>query len=267
MSKMLTSLALFACIALAFAPHAATAQKTGNYPTAKFSEFVPVEPIEYFADVEISSAQGGVMMKYIKTLAKNEMLRYLSNETVLTAVAEVDKTGTMSYIPSRTSLKKKQYIITQDYVKFTTIEIRKEGEIVGEACVGVGLRLIANISAKAENINLGDLFAIGMAVKEKQAYGSLRIEVIGLQDPSITASIPLPSEISSASIQSAVQTMSTIKQKIYEEGIDLSPQILGIRAVKEGMTLAELNEALLQYHKIGKKNATQSPNATSTKID
>ena len=137
----------------------------------------------------------------------------------------------------------------------------------GEACVGVGIRLIANISSKAENVNLGDLFSIGMAVKDKQVYGSLRIEVIGLHDPSITSSIPLPSEISSATIQTMMQTMSMVKQKIYEDGIHLSPQIVGIRAVKEGVTLPELNEAMLAYHKIGKKNATQSPNSTSTKIE
>lgn len=230
-----------------------------NYPTAKYREFVPTEPIEYFADVELADDNGSINIKYIKSLNKSEMLKFLTNETVLTAVAEVDKNGNMSYIPSRTSGKKKQYIITMDYIKFATIELKKETEVIGEACVGVGLRLIANISSKAEDVNLGDLFAVGMAAKDKQVYGSLRIEVIGLHDPSITAAIPLPSEISSATIQSMMQTMATVKQKIYEDRISLSPQIIGVRAVKDGVTLTELNEALLGYHKIGKKNAPSKP--------
>jgi hypothetical protein len=264
LKKLLLSAALFA---ICIIPSLQAQNNAQNYPTMKYREFVPTEPIEYFADVELAEANGGVVMKYIKTLTKTEMLKFLTNETVLTAVAEVDKNGNMSYIPTRTSEKKKQYIVTMDYLKFSTIEIKKEGELIGEACVGVGIRLIANISSKAENVNLGDLFSIGMAVKEKQVYGSLRIEVIGLHDPSITSSIPLPSEISSATIQTMMQTMSMVKQKIYEDGINLSPQIVGIRAVKEGVTLPDLNEAMLAYHKIGKKNATQSPNSTSTKIE
>jgi hypothetical protein len=248
--KLLLSLSLATIATLSFAQ-----KNSDNYPTTKYREFVPTTPIEYFGDVEIADENGNSNVKYIKTLSKYEMLKLLTNETVLTAVAEVDKTGMMSYVSSRTSEKKKQYIITMDYIKFATIDIKKETEVIGEACVGVGLRLIANISSKTADVNLGDLFSIGMAVKEKQVYGSLRIEVIGLHDPSITACIPLPSEISSATIQSMMQTMSTVKQKIYEDGINLSPQIMSIRAVKEGTTLTELQEALLAYHKIGKKNA------------
>ena len=244
------------------------AQKKTNsaYPTDKYREFVPIAPIEYFDNVEISSATEGVKVKYIKTLTKTEMLKFLTNETVLTAVAEVDKSGEVTYIPTRISKKGKQYIITMDYVKFTTIDIKAEGERTGEACVGIGFRIVANISSKAENVNLADLFSIGMAVKEKKVYGSLRVEAIGLHDPQITSTIPLPSEISSATIQSMMQTMSVIKYKMYEENIDLSPQILSARAVKEGVAFSEILSAVMNYHDLGKKNANQSINSTTTEV-
>lgn len=232
---------------------------TNSYPTTKYREFVPIAPIEYFDNVEIANAEGA-QSKYIKSLTKGEMLKLLTNETVLTAVAEVDKDGNISYIPSRISKKNKQYIITMDYVKFTTIDIKNGGDRTGEGCVGVGLRMVANISAKADNINLGDLFAISLAAKEKQVYGSLRLEVIGLHDPQITASMPLPSEISAASIQSMIQTMSTIKYKIYENGIELSPQILAIRTAKDGVTLTEITETVMNYHDWGKKSSTNTNN-------
>lgn len=250
-----------ACLLLAAAATPAFAQKTktaaGSATSIKYREFIPIEPIEYFDDVEIASRENGVEKRYVKTLTKTETLKFLTNETVLVAVAEVDKEGMLNYTPARISKKNKQYIVTMDYVKFSTMDVRQQGEMSGEACVGVGVRLIANISSKADNINLGDLFAIGMAVKNRQVYGSLRLEIIGLHDPEITASMPLPSEISSGSIQSAMQSLSTIKQMLYRDNVDLVPQILGIRVVKEGLNLSELNEYVMNYHELGKKNATR----------
>lgn len=247
--KVLSSTVFCAFFALA-----TTLQAQNNYPTAKYSEFVPTEPMEFYADVEIADAKNGVSLKYVKTLNKTELLKFLTNETVLTSVAEVDKNGEMMYIPTRISKKGKQYIVTMDYVKFATIDLKKDSDIIGDMCVGVGFRIIANISSKAENVNLGDLFTIGMAAKDKKVYGSLRFEVLGLHDPNITSLIPLPGEISSASIQSMMQTMAMVKQKIYEDKIELNPQIIGVKAVKDGVTLPQLKEALLEYHKIGKKN-------------
>ena len=264
MFKLIFTAAL--CAVAVFSPLAAQKKTAGSYPTDKYREFVPIAPIEYFDNVEIASPTEGVKVKYIKTLTKAEMLKFLTNETVLTSVAEVDKNGVVTYIPTRISQKGKQYIVTMDYIKFATMDLKAEGERTGEACVGVGFRMVANISSKAENVNLGDLFSIGMAVKDKKVYGSLRLEAIGLHDPQITSAIPLPSEISSATIQSMMQTMSVIKYKMYEEGIELSPQILAARATKEGVSFAEILSAVMNYHDLGKKNATQSTNMTTTEV-
>lgn len=228
-------------------------------PSAKFKDFMPVDPIDFFDDVEMADAENGTNFKYIKTLTKEEMLRYLTNETVLISIAEVDKDGQYVYVPSRISKKNTQYIITMSYVKYATIDVRQQGDIIGEACVGVGFRVEANISSRADDINLGDLFTIGMAVKDRKAYGSLRMEAIGLHDPEITSIIPLPSEISGAAIQAIMQGMSTIKYKLYDNTTRLSPQIMGVRIVKDGTSLQELSEILMRYHLLGKKNTAPKP--------
>ena len=91
-----------------------SAQKSA---TIKYSEFTPIEPIEFYDDVEVTvPGKGEVKYKYIKTLKKDEMLRFLTNETVMISVAEIDKEGNMRYIPERVSEKGKQYIVTMDYL-------------------------------------------------------------------------------------------------------------------------------------------------------
>jgi hypothetical protein len=228
----------------------------------KYSEFTPIEPIEFYDDVEVTvPGKGEVKYKYIKTLDKNEMLRFLTNETVMISVAEIDKEGNMRYIPERVSEKGKQYIVTMDYLKFSTIDIRQQGDIIGEAATGIGFRVIINISSRAKDVNLGDLFAIGMAASDKKIYGSLRVEAIGMHDPEITSVIPLPSEVSGASIQTVMQAITTIKYKIYDKSTNLSPQIVGVRVTKDGISMQEMREIVMRYHLLGKKNAPQKPEA------
>lgn len=236
-----------------------TAQKNA---TIKYSEFTPVEPIEFYDDVEVTiPGKGEVKYKYIKTLNKGEMLRFLTNETVMISVAEIDKEGNMRYIPERVSQKGKQYIVTMDYLKFSTIDIRQQGDIIGEAAAGIGFRIIINISSRAKDVNLGDLFAIGMAASDKKIYGSLRVEAIGMHDPQITSVIPLPSEVSGASIQTVMQAITTIKYKIYDKTTNLSPQIVGVRVTKDGISMQEMREIVMRYHLLGKKNAPQRSDA------
>lgn len=231
----------------------------------QYSEFIPVEPIEFYDNVEVADNEGNVDLKYIKSMNKRELLEYLTNETVLVSVAEVDKTGKMSFIPGRVSDKGMQYIVTMDYLKFATLEVKKEGDVAGEAAAGVGFRVILNISSRAKDINLSDIFSIGMAATDKKVYGSVRVEAIGLHDPEVTSVIPLPSEISGASIQSVMQAITIIKYKIYDEKTRLHPQIVGIRGTKEGVTLQELREAVMKYHKLGKKNVATNKSAPRKK--
>lgn len=253
MKKLILTAGLFAVSALTLVAQKGGKTEEKGYPQMKYRDFVPIEPIEFQDEVELSREGGVLEYKYIKGLSKKEMQEFLTNETVLVSVAKVDADGNLSYGASRISEKNVQYIVTMDYLKYATSEIRDQGEIVGDACVGVGLRIVANISSRAEDVNLGDLFAIGMAVSNKSVYGSLRVVSIGMHDPEITSSIPLPSEISAAAIQSVMQAMSVIKYKIYDQTTALSPQIVGIRAVKEGTTLQDLNNIVMRHHVQGRR--------------
>lgn len=100
-------------------------EKASGANTLQYSEFIPVEPIEFYDNVEVADNEGNVDLKYIKSMDKRELLEYLTNETVLVSVAEVDPTGKMSFIPGRVSDKGMQYIVTMDYLKFATLEVKK----------------------------------------------------------------------------------------------------------------------------------------------
>lgn len=195
-----------------------------------FRGFEPIDPIEYLEEIAIVE-NGNIVHKCALKLSKDEILRFLSNETVLVSVAEYSGDGGLGYGPVSFSVKGSSYRITMDYMKFATLrEITEERVLLGYKRVGVGLRIIANVTAMESGINLGDLFSIGLAAKANKITGNLMLEVIGIKSKDVTSVLPLPSEINQSTIQSAMQAMATIKSKIYENGTELYPQVMAIKS-------------------------------------
>ncbi|MHC1774927.1 MAG: hypothetical protein AB9834_05880 [Lentimicrobium sp.] len=195
-----------------------------------FRGFEPIDPIEYLEEVAIVE-NGEIVWKYPLKLKKDEILGFLANETVLVSVGQFSGEGSLGYGPASFSIKGSSYKITMDYMKFATLREKDlEGLLVGYKRVGVGLRIIANVTAMESGVNLGDLFAIGLAAKANKLSGTLMLEIIGIKSKDVTAVLPLPSEINQSTIQSAMQAMATIKSKIYEDGTELYPQVMAIKS-------------------------------------
>ncbi len=198
-----------------------------------FRGFEPIDPIEYIERVALVE-NGEIVFKYPLKLTKKETLSFLSNETVLVSIGQFDADGKISFGPAAFSAKNSNYKVTMDYMKFATIrDTTKAGVVSGYKRVGVGLRIIANVVSLEGGINLGDLFAIGLAAQAKKLSGTLMIEVIGIKSNDVTTILPLPSEINQSTIQTAMQAMATIKSKIYVDGTDLYPQVMAIKSAEK----------------------------------
>jgi hypothetical protein len=196
-----------------------------------FRGFEPIDPMEYAQEIG-TVVNGKTVYKSPWLLTKDEILSFLVNETVIVSVGQFNSDGQLGYGTASFSMKNSNYQVTMDYMKFATSAESFDtvsNTIAGYTRVGVGLRIIANITSFEAGINLGDLFAIGLAAKANKISGTLMLEVIGIKSKDITNVLPLPSEINQSTIQSAMQAMATIKSKIYEQGTDLYPQIMAIK--------------------------------------
>jgi hypothetical protein len=70
-------------------------------------------------------------------------------------------------------------------------------------------------------VDLGNLFALGVAASTGNISGTLVLQTLGISGESISATIPFPSEINNNSIQNAILALGAIKAKIYDENIVL----------------------------------------------
>jgi hypothetical protein len=95
-------------------------------------------------------------------------------------------------------------------------------------------------------VNLGDLFALGLAAEANHLEGTLSVDVIGMDSKDITNILPFQSEINKTTIQNVMQALASIKAKIYDKDTDLYPHILSVKPnVGYGeMDLKTYNKAL-----------------------
>ncbi len=219
-------------------------------PDVVYKDFVPIDPVEYPHQIEVYDSAGLTNAKSIRAMKSHEVLKTLVNETVLVVVAELTNDGSLSYGPAKLSRKNSQYLVTMDYMKYTTVGLSDTAgpgaRLAGTARLGVGLRIRASITSKTDNVNLADLFSIGLAAQRGQLFGTMAIEVIGIQSPEVTATIPLPSEISRSSIQAAMQAMATIKSKIHDPDTWLTPQITAVKSERDSVGTVALKESIIR---------------------
>lgn len=184
------------------------------------------------------------------TIDKSKALDAMPDETIRIAVGTVSGDGGITFGPAKVGTEGKNYVVVLDYIKFGTdsfavtlsgkdekgnriatlvaaSEASKANAVV-PVYIGVGLRLTANIYVKKGSVDLGSLFALGVAAKAEQVLGSLVIQTLGVSGPEISGLIPMPGEISESTIQNAILALASIKAKIYDTKTSITPRVVGV---------------------------------------
>lgn len=180
------------------------------------------------------------------TVAKSKVLEEMPDETIRIAIGTISGDGGITYGPAKIGAEGKNYVVILDYIKFGTDSfgvalsvpdnkgnkvatlVEANADTVVPVYIGVGLRLTANIFVKKGSVNLGSLFALGVAAKAEQVSGTLVIQTLGVSGPEISGLIPMPGEISESTIQNAILALASIKAKIYDTKTSITPRIVGV---------------------------------------
>jgi hypothetical protein len=153
--------------------------------------------------------------------SKSAILAELVNHDVYVRAYSIETDGKLTYLVGCVAGKGKQIVVQQDYLNYKLVQIKGKQEKVG-----IVFRIEAELVTKSSDVNLNGLFAIGLAVQSGSAAGQLKVEVHGLAGEPISSLIPLPSDISEASLQNAMQAIATLKTKVYDDQVTVSPQII-----------------------------------------
>lgn len=198
-----------------------------------FNDFVPVGP----APIDYKVKDGRLFSEISQDESNNELvINLLPNELTHKSVTMIGKDGSLRISALELSEKGATYIVNTDFIKYTTLPVRKDaetGEIIGVARVGVGLRVVATIHTHKAHLTVTDLYSLGTQVKKKALSGHITLSVMGVESEAVTYGFPVNAEITPTSIASVIQAQTIVKNSIYDRDSHLTPQILQIKYTQD----------------------------------
>ena len=213
--------------------------------------YQPLDPLPVF----FAKDSGGIPVILLNDVSlsfdNKQIMHSLPDETMRLAIGQVDNQGNISFGPAKIGYANSDYEVILDYMKFDTkayqINIKKDSlnhitdfapiiyktdtytkpDASVPVYVGVGLRLTATVHVNEGHVDLGNLFALGIAAESKKINGTLIIQTLGITGESISPLIPMPNQINTTTIQNAIMALASIKAKMYEADAQIRPRILG----------------------------------------
>ena len=199
-----------------------------------FLGYQPIDPIPVSKVTVFDTEKNNEMDVFWQSLPDAESKRrHLPLQTAQFAVRKTDVSGQVTYLVASLSAERGSYEVIMDYMKYRVEDSYGEnGVYIGNARVGVGLRIKASVVTNRANLNLGSITAIGLQAKLGHLSGGISVDVVGIDSEAVTNLIPLTSEINETAIQSALQALASIKSKLWEDDTTITPHAVAIRQAK-----------------------------------
>lgn len=197
----------------------------------QYLDYQPIDPFpETFAWVYNPDSTKREL-KYWDQLSDSMVITLLPIQSSSVIIRRTDATGSLNYLSGTISGEAGSYEVFMDYMKYKVDHIYDGSKYLGIGKVGIGLRIVAEVRTFKSNINLGSLLALGAQAQQNNLSGSIIIDVIGIDSKDVTNLLPLTSEIDQSSIQSALQALASIKSRIYEKGVRITPHRVAVKQI------------------------------------
>ena len=203
-----------------------TATRSLKIVESQFKGYQPIEPlpVKY---VEVYS-ENQFVTKPWASLNDSTIRNLLPNQSAQVAMRTTDFTGKINYLTASVTDQAGSYEVLMDYMKYRIEDVYNNSDIVGSGRIGIGLRIKATVITNQANLNLSSLVNLGVEASSKHLTGLLSIDIFGIDSKDITNYIPLTAKLDETSIQNALQAIATIKSKIWDNNVKLTPHLIAI---------------------------------------
>lgn len=166
-------------------------------------------------------------------LKHEEILRLLSDSTDEVSVDTFDSEAKVSYLGlGSTTGKAGRYKAIMDFTSYVIEDVlNKEDEKYAHARVGVGLRVVADVTTKKANVDLNGLVALGAAVKAEKLSGTMTITKIGIVPKNDSGTMITKVTISEGSVLDTIAMLAVLRSKIKDESTHLDPQVIWVKPI------------------------------------
>jgi hypothetical protein len=156
----------------------------------------------------------------------NTLLHSLSDILSSVTIYQTNKEGTLTLLGNSITAKNTTYKVIYDFTQTQTILLCIKNDSIKQS-IGIAVRMIAEITTKKRGIDLSDIFKLSLNAEKEKISGSLTVRSVGISSQKVNQSIPTTTDLSPASIASALQTIATIKSSIYDQDTRITPYLIG----------------------------------------
>jgi hypothetical protein len=195
-----------------------------NCPTTVSYIALPALPVDTYNSIMLDPVTKAYVSKTQEwpkdPIEVNRLLTNISTNTNIgNSVGEAGVAGIFSAKHSR-----KQYVI--DFMKWRgELLTTTSGAEVGWVRLGAGLRLNIDIATNDASA-AGSLMALAVSAKAGKTTGSISAEIIGMDSQEVTQVTPFSVDLSEGNIIKIIETMATVKAKLYDAKIKLKPNLI-----------------------------------------
>lgn len=206
----------------------------GLFAQENYNDFICVGP----APLDYKVFDGRLFSEIFSDEVNNQqVINLLPNELEHKNIIMIDDKQAISYSAIELSSAKYTYIVKTDYIKYTTLPLRKDsetGDIIGIARVGVGMRIEMTLRTSKSGVTITDLIKVGASAGDKGSLkGHITCSIMGIESEEVTAAFPPNAEITPTSIAATLQALTLVKAAIYDPDSHLTPQVLEIKYLTE----------------------------------
>lgn len=166
-------------------------------------------------------------------LSNEQILNLLSNTHSEISVGKFSENGKVTYLVAEATAEKGTYQVIMDYTPYIVEDAvdPASGMKIGDARVGVGLRLTAKVTTRKANINLGSLLALGVAASLDQLQGTMSVDTIGIRIAGSGGPILSNTTIDETSILKTLEALAVIQSKVADSSTHLDPQVIWVKPI------------------------------------
>lgn len=184
------------------------------------------------------SITGEEVTKAWRQMETKEIVRLLNNKTIQVTTGQFDATGKVSYLNAKTTGKVGKYRVLMDYTPYMVEDFVDEtNKKIGTAKIGVGYRLIADITTYKANVDVSNLPALSAAAKLKKLDGQMTIETIGITLDNNSGILLSPKTIDDKSIAENLRALDILQSRITDKGTSLDPKVIWVKPLSAKATI------------------------------
>jgi len=215
--------------------------------TQGYRDFVPTDPLPSPLVAYYDSTTGQEVTKAWAMLTNEQTRRLLPILHTDISVAKRDNSGNLTYLVAKATAEAGDYRVVMDYAQYRPETVTDDSAArteLGIGRIGIGMRMTADIHTNKADINLGSLFALGIAASTSTLSGQLSVDIIGIGSADVGNLMVSNAKIDETSIQKTLEAMAAIKTKIPDPGTTLTPFILAVKPTKPNTAPSEIKARL-----------------------